>query len=102
MKIKKYFIPVLLLIMLVAIYLRITHKISPSTFGLIGLLFVTIGFIRNQFFKTIKKEEKPITDLKNHFNPIKKRYDYTVGLVMFLGIFYLFILVFSFLVPLFN
>ena len=93
MKIKKYFF-ITINISFVAIYLRITHKISPSTFGLIGLIFATIGFIRNQFFDTSKTEEKPISDLKEHFNPIKKRYNYVF---MILGIFYLFILIFSIL-----
>ena len=98
MKIKKSYILILLpIIMLVVIYLRITHNISPGTFGLIGLLFATIGFIHNQFFVTNNTEEVPITDLKNHFNPIKKRYNYVAGIGMFLGVFYLFILVFSIL-----
>jgi predicted neutral ceramidase superfamily lipid hydrolase len=93
MKIKKYLFNLILPILaLVVICLRLTHKISPSTFGLIIAL---IGFIRIQFFDTLKTKEKPITDLKNYFNPIKKRYNYVVGLVMLVGFFYLFILIFS-------
>lgn len=38
-----------------------------------GLIFVTIGFIRNQFFATWKTDEKPISDLQEQFNPIKTR-----------------------------
>jgi len=95
---QKFFIVILPILALVAIYLRLTHKISLSTFGLIGLIFALIGFIRNQFFVTFKAEEKPITDLQDYFNPNKKRYNYVVGIVMFLGIFYLFILIFSILV----
>ncbi|WP_088043089.1 hypothetical protein [Bacillus sp. EAC] len=98
MKIKQnLFIGMLPILALVAIYLRITHKISLSTFGLMGLIFALIGFIRNQFFINFKTEEKPITDLQVYFNPNKKRYNYFVGIVMFLGIFYLFILIFSIL-----
>ncbi|PEJ53112.1 MULTISPECIES: hypothetical protein [unclassified Bacillus (in: firmicutes)] len=96
MKIKTFFTYVLLpLIIFVAIYLRIQHKISTSTFGLIGLVFATIEFIRMQFFDTMKTKEKPITDLKDLLNPIKNRKYYVGGLVMVLGVFYFIILIFS-------
>jgi hypothetical protein len=45
----------------------------------------------------MKTEDKPITDLKNHIHPIKKRDNIVVGLVIFLSVFYLFILIFSIL-----
>ncbi|MFB7140619.1 hypothetical protein ACFCYN_13275 [Gottfriedia sp. NPDC056225] len=96
MKLKTFYTFILLpLITLGVIYLRIKHKITTSTFGLIGLFLAIIGYVRIQFFETMKTEERPNTDLEDHLNPIKNRKYYVGGLVMVLGVFYFLILIFS-------
>ncbi|MGG3470770.1 hypothetical protein ABES02_25195 [Neobacillus pocheonensis] len=96
MKIKEYFFIVLVpLIALVAIILRLTHTISSGTFGTIGFILAIIGFVRSTRSDTLKKEEHLITGLKELFNPIKRRYNFVVGCVIFIGIFYLLILILS-------
>ncbi|MEH7098237.1 hypothetical protein [Neobacillus vireti] len=96
MKIKEDFFLVLVpLIALVAIILRLTHTISSSAFGTIGFILAILGFVRSASLDTLKKEEHPITDLKEPFNSIKKRSNFVVGCVIFIGIFYLVILLLS-------
>ncbi|MGD8192273.1 hypothetical protein ACQCN2_20070 [Brevibacillus ginsengisoli] len=98
MKIKEYFLLVVVpIIALLAIILRLSHTITSSSFGLIGLVLGLLGYIGSASSDTLKTEEQPITDLKEHFNPIKKRYNLVVGCVVIIGGFYLLILAFSFI-----
>lgn len=98
MKINKNFYNVLVPILgVLFVILRLTHSINKSTFWLIGFILATLGFISNQFCETVKKVEKPNTDFKEHFNPNNKTKYYVAGLVLFLGLFYLIIMIFGIL-----
>jgi hypothetical protein len=88
----------ILVIGLFAIFLRLMHTISSSSFGLIGLVLAILGYIRSDISRTIKREEQLDPDLNEHFNPIKKRINFVVGFVIFIGVFYISILIFSLLV----
>ncbi|MEN1970636.1 hypothetical protein WMZ97_21660 [Lentibacillus sp. N15] len=67
MKIKKYFFLVILIIIaLVAITLRLTHTISSTSFGFIGLIFAIFGFIRSTSV-TMTSEEKSVAGKNSSF-----------------------------------
>lgn len=95
-ELKEYFFSVLVPILgVLVVFLRLTHRIN--TFWFFGLIFAILGFVRYVSSDTPKIEEQPITDLNEHFNPINKRKKIVVGFFIFLGIFFLFILIFSIL-----
>ncbi|MEH7483300.1 hypothetical protein V7157_19985 [Neobacillus drentensis] len=96
MKIKENLILFLVpIIALLAIILRLTHTISSSSFGLMGLILAFLGFVRTDYSK---KEVHPFVlfpsrkDLNERFKPS----NYVVGCIIIIGIFYVVIGVFSF------
>jgi hypothetical protein len=58
-----------------------------------GFILGTLEFLGSLSSDTLSKEVHPITDLKEYFNPIKKRYDYFTGYIIFIGILLLVILI---------
>lgn len=93
-KIKSVILVLVPFIAIIAIILRLMHIISNGAFIWIG---VVLGLIASFSSDPSKTEEKPISDLKEHINPVKKRQNLVMGCVKIIGGFYLVVLILSFL-----